>query len=378
MFMNPNLLLLMRGRRLRCHRATSWLAVLCLAGCAYAPGWKISPVTPDSATRRDVELIQLDLNWVAQQASQSSQPDATLDPFLIKGQAKWHYLISPGDVLGITVWDVPTLNLPPLPLGSTPDSNSIPSGYTVDADGMIQFPYVGLISLAGLTEAQAHARLTQALARHYVDPKLTLRVQAYRGNKVYLEGEVRNPGMLVMNDSPLTLAEALSRAGGITSQGDSSQIVLVRQQQRVQFNLPKLQRSGLSAGHILLQPGDLVRVTPKEETKVSVLGEVVKPGMVATRNGRLTLNEALAESGGLLAATSDPRQIYVVRRGPGGVQAFHLDAHSPLMLPVADGFELQARDIVYVDAAPLALWNRVINLLIPSAGLTQTGKNTFN
>lgn len=378
MFMNPNLLLLWRGRRLRCHRATSWLAVLFLAGCAYAPGWKISTVTPDNATRPDVELIQLDLNWLAQQTSRSPQPDATLDPFLIKGQAKWHYLISPGDVLGITVWDVPTLNLPPLPVSTSPESAGIPAGYTVDADGMIQFPYVGLIALAGLTESQARARLTQALARHYVDPKLTVRVQAYRGNKVYLEGEVRTPGMLVMNDSPLTLAEALSRAGGITSQGDSSQIVLVRQQQRVEFNLPKLQRSGISAGHVLLQPGDLVRVTPKEETKVSVLGEVVKPGMVATRNGRLTLNEALAESGGLLSATSNPRQIYVVRRSPGGVQAFHLDAHSPLMLPLADGFELQARDIVYVDAAPLALWNRVITLLVPSAGLTQTTKTTLN
>ncbi|MDI9330772.1 MAG: polysaccharide biosynthesis/export family protein [Alphaproteobacteria bacterium] len=375
---------LLRWHRFWRNGATPWLLLLCLTGCAYAPGWKLAPnakATPDAsntAPRPDVDLIQISLPWLDQQNSLTAKTDPAIEPLLMKKQAEWRYLISPGDVLAVIVWNVPALNLSSIPGGSTPDANSVPSGYTVDAEGMIQFPYVGLIALAGLTEAQAQARLTQALSRHYVNPKLTVRVQAYRGNKVYMEGEVRTQGMLVMNDSPLTLAEALSRAGGITPLGDSSAVVLVRDHQRTELNLPGLQRSGISAGHILLRPGDMVRVTPREETKVSVFGEVVKPGMVPTRNGRLTLNEALAESGGLLSTTSDPRQIYVVRKRPGGVQAFHLDAHSPLLLPLADGFELQARDIVYVDAAPLALWNRVINLLIPSLGAGQTGKNIFN
>jgi polysaccharide export outer membrane protein len=128
----------------------------------------------------------------------------------------------------------------------------------------------------------------------------------------------------------------------------------------------------------LLRQGDWLRVTPRDETKVSVLGEVVRPSMVTTRNGRLSLNEALAEAGGLVPISASPRQIFVVRRDGERIRAFHLDAQSPAMLALADRFELQARDIVYVDAAPLALWNRTVALLIPTLGALQTTNTLLN
>jgi polysaccharide export outer membrane protein len=112
------------------------------------------------------------------------------------------------------------------------------------------------------------------------------------------------------------------------------------------------------------------------------------------RNGRLTLNEALGEAGGVNAVSGDPRQIYVVRSRDGdlGVVAsanadsvatptspeiYHLDASSPTAYALAEGFELKSRDVVFVDPVPLVLWNRVVSLILPSAAVVSTTNSSF-
>ena len=47
-------------------------------------------------------------------------------------------------------------------------------------------------------------------------------------------------------------------------------------------------------------------------------------------------------------------------------------------LALAENFELQPKDVVYVGAHPLALWNRVISLILPSAALLKTSKDMGN
>ena len=61
------------------------------------------------------------------------------------------------------------------------------------------------------------------------------------------------------------------------------------------------------------------------------------------RNGRLSLNDALGEVGGVNLSTANPRQIYVIRNeAKGGQSIFHLDARTPTALALADGFALRA------------------------------------
>ena len=97
-----------------------------------------------------------------------------------------------------------------------------------------------------------------------------------------------------------------------------------------------------------------------------MLGEVLRPSTQTLPGNRLTLNEALSDSGGVNPVSADPRQIYVIRaQQPTQPQIFHLDAKSPVAYALAEGFELQARDVVYVDPVPLVRWNRVISLIVP-------------
>ncbi len=104
-----------------------------------------------------------------------------------------------------------------------------------------------------------------------------------------------------------------------------------------------------------------------------VLGEVLRPSTQSLRNGRLTLNEALSEAGGINPNSADPRQIFVVRTAnPEKPELYHLNAKSPLAYALSAGFELQARDVIYVDPVPLVRWNRVISLVLPSAQAVTT------
>ena len=99
-----------------------------------------------------------------------------------------------------------------------------------------------------------------------------------------------------------------------------------------------------------------------------VSGEVVTPKALTMHDGRLTLNEALGESGGISPLSGDARQVYVVRKTPTAQRVLPARrAASPDALAMAEAFELQPKDIVYVAATPLANWHRNLSLLFPGA-----------
>jgi len=190
---------------------------------------------------------------------------------------------------------------------------------------------------------------------------------------------VRTPGTQIFTDVAMTLPEAINRAGGITPAGDRSFVTLTRSSQTTVINLMQLQESGVNPNRILLQNGDLVTVRHRDESKVYVMGEILRPSALQMRNGRLSLNEALGEAGGPNLVTANTGQIYVIRNTAQGTPAvFHLNASSPSALALADTFSLRPRDVVYIDPVPLVNWNRIINLVLPSAQALITGRSVVN
>lgn len=287
------------------------------------------------------------------------------------------YQIGPGDVLSIVVWDHPELsNAATVAVAaqtgtgadaSTAATTAPPAGFVVDDDGILQFPYAGEVKVAGLTQDQARKVLSQRLAKYIRDPRVTLRVQAYRSKRVYVDGEVRTPGLQAINDIPMTLVEAINRAGGVLPAGDQSQVMVNRSGTNYLINLPQLVQRGVNPSSILLANGDVVRVRSREESKVFVSGEVVSPRALPMHNGRLSLNEALGESGGVNPLSGDGSQIYVVRRNGNEQWVYQLDGRTQGALALAESFELNPKDVVYVAATPLANWHRAISLILPGA-----------
>jgi polysaccharide export outer membrane protein len=191
---------------------------------------------------------------------------------------------------------------------------------------------------------------------------------AYRSKRVYVDGEVKLPGIVQMDDIPLSLPEAINRAGGVTALGDQSRISVTRAGKTHWVDMTRLTASGIDPSRIMLSNGDMLRVSPRDESKVFVLGEVTKPTTLALRNGRLSLSEALGEAGGVNPQTADASQVYVIRNANDAQPIiYHLDAQSPVMFALAENFELKARDVIYVDAISMVRYNRVIGLILPTA-----------
>ncbi len=348
-----------------------------LTACSLSPGMRMDDKYADAKTDAAAEaagMKHITLELVqAERREREQVPGQDISALVVKAKP---YLIGSGDILNIIVWDHPeitgvitssvaTLN------SSGSDNTSL--GFLVGPDGLVQFPYAGKLKLAGLTPDQARSLLISRLARILKNPDVTLRVQAYRSQRIYIDGEVKATGTQTINDIPMTMMEALNRAGGFSVNGDQSKIRITRNGTTYPINLPQLVLQGLNPADVMLTDGDVLRVVSNEESKIFVLGEVRQSMTLRMRNGHLTLNEALGDAGGVNPLSGEARQVYVVRNGEDAQPiVYHLDALSPVAFALAENFELKARDVVYVDTAAVARWNRVISLILPSATATLT------
>jgi polysaccharide export outer membrane protein len=208
----------------------------------------------------------------------------------------------------------------------------------------------------------------------YREPQLTVRVTSYRARQVYLDGEVRTPGAQPINDIPMTLYEAVNRAGGFSASADQSRMVLVRNGVSHRLNLSQMLANQQDPSRIILKGGDVLRVQARDESGVFVMGEINKPATaIPMRNGRLTLSDALSQAGSLNMASSNAAKLYVIRGATEGQpHVYRLDASSPVAMLLANQFELEPQDVLYVDATGLARFSRILTQLLPAinAGLT--------
>jgi len=331
-----------------------------------APEDRITPITP--------ALVRT--------LAKMSPKTVPLDVQALFGKPK-RYTIGPGDVVGVIVYDHPEL-LPNagavISQQSDPTGVSVAPGFIVDSSGEIAFPYVGRVRVAGLTEAEAGELISKLIVTQVREPEVTVRIQSFRSRRAYIEGEVRVPGSQVFTDLPMTLSEAINRAGGITANGNFANVTLVRDGKSIDINLTRLREAGRDGNDIPLMSGDTIRVGHREDAKVYVMGEILRPSALTVRsNGRLNLNEALGEAGGPILTTSNPGQIYVIRQGATGLPAiFHLDAKNPAAMVLARQFSLESQDVVYIDPVPLVKWNRVISLILPAAQVANLGSQTVD
>ncbi|WP_243453172.1 polysaccharide biosynthesis/export family protein [Psychrobacter coccoides] len=275
---------------------------------------------------------------------------------LIQTSGYMDYQITQGDVLNIFLSGYPDI---------TPSATS---GFLVDQQGFVQFPLVGRVKASGLSVPQFTANLKGQLQRYlkYSDPQVN--VAEYRGNKFFIDGEVEQPGEFAITDTPVSLYSAISLAGGATAAGDSNNITLNRDGKSYSLGLQSLRELGVSANQIYLRDGDSVHVNSETRNKVYVLGELGRVEPVLIPEQGLSLAHVIGESRGLDSNTSDAAKIYVVRDNPnnGMTNIYYIDMKTITNFALANRFEMQPNDILYVDPTGLARWNRVISLLLPS------------
>lgn len=157
------------------------------------------------------------------------------------------YTIRPGDMLHITVWKEEGLDREVLVL----------------PDGSMDFPLIGSFTAAGQTTSQLQTSITEKLKPLIPAASVTVWVKETRGNSISVMGQVARPGEIIMN-RPLTVLQALSQVGGLSTYADDDDIAILRTVDGKETSIP-FDYSAVANGrkletNITLKPGDIIVV----------------------------------------------------------------------------------------------------------------------
>lgn len=269
------------------------------------------------------------------------------DPALLKTDA---YIIGPGDVLEMNLFDAPELSGP----------------LEVLNDGSVPLPLIGSVRLSGLTLQQATLWVQTLLGQQLLRPDLQLRVLRPRPIRVSLVGEVERPGIYSLTVSETlqteggpstsisglpTVVDAIQKAGGITQVANLRDVVLQRRlpgepprYKQAKLNLLDLILQGNQSQNPFLFDGDTIRLSKVEEAPeeavelasvnlspqvitVNVIGEVETPGRLELE-ANTPLVQAVLAAGGPKAWRANRGNVELIRinrNGSATLERFGID-----------------------------------------------------
>ncbi len=204
------------------------------------------------------------------------------------------YVLGPKDVIAVTVWN----------------QLDISGKFTIDADGAFTFPLIGKVPAAGRALSDIETELKKRLSEGYfVNPQLTVAVDTYSSQRVFVVGEVRTPGSFPLRGAT-TLLEAVTLAGSFTPEA-AREVTIVRpggdvasgpvlpseahDAEVIRVDVSALERGDLSK-NVMVRSGDTIFVS--RAGVAIVTGQVRNPGQVVLRTG-MTVQQVVALAGGV-------------------------------------------------------------------------------
>lgn len=136
----------------------------------------------------------------------------------------------------------------------------------LNGEGNISLPLLGSVHLAGMSLAQATAKLTDLYGRDYlVNPKVNVSLAGYAKRRFTMLGQVNRPGSYEMPDgSPdgIDILEAVAMAGGYTRIAAPERVSVRRRTEKgdelLKVDAKRLAHKG--GGNFQVRPGDTVTV----------------------------------------------------------------------------------------------------------------------
>jgi polysaccharide export outer membrane protein len=247
--------------------------------------------------------------------------------------------IGANDLIAVSVYDAPELT----------------RTVRVSADGFVRLPMLKQrVKAQGLMPGELESAIAKALQDEQiiVDPFVTVTVAEYNSHPISVAGAVKLP-LTFQATGPVTLLEAITRAGGLSPEA-GAEILVTRTQPGPDGTASALVQRILVKGlidaadpalNIVLNGGEEIRVP--ESGKVYVIGNVKNPGAFPVGDGtESTVLKMLALSQGLMPFAA--KEAYIYRREGNGSKNEIPIPLSKIMERKAPDTPLLANDILYV------------------------------
>lgn len=277
-------------------------------------------------------------------------------------------IIEPGDRLNVRIWDSSDNSL----LTTTEQKEILLDNVEVASNGSIFMPYVGNVSVIGLTPDLAREELQTAFEMIVPSAQVQLSMTEGRNNSVDLVSGVLQPGTYPMPDRNYSVLGLISAGGGISSNLNNPQIRLMRSGRIYGTSVDRLLNN--PSLDTLLRGGDRVFLEEDERHFLS-FGAAGKEDLHIFTKDELSAMDAVAIMGGFQDAKADPKGLLILReypdsatsagvRGPRQTRVvFTLDLTTADGLFSARRFQINPDDLVMATESPVNDAVTVSNLI---------------
>lgn len=322
-------------------------------------------------------------NELAQQLEANARP-AKFSDVLGDGQAVGT-VIGRGDVLDISIWEAPPAALfgsssadaRLTSSGSTARGTSLPE-QMVDNEGRVIVPFVGAIVVAGRTPTQVEGIITSRLIGKAHQPQVLVRVTQNTNRTVAVLGDVTNSARIPLTPRGERILDVLASVGGTRQPAVKTTIQITRDEQLVKMPLADV--IGDPRQNIRLQPGDVVTAL-FQPYSFTALGATGRNEEISFEASGLTLSQALGRANGLRDERADAKGVFIFRMEPAtalpdglGISArplangtvpviYRINLRDPRTMFIAQTFPIKDKDILYVTNAPIADFQKFVNVI---------------
>jgi polysaccharide export outer membrane protein len=282
-------------------------------------------------------------------------------------------LITPGDVLNISIWDADSNSLLIAPGARVANLQ----GIQVGSDGRIFLPFVGNMKVSGMSASTARERIQDMLLDTVASAQVQVSVAPGRANTATVVSGVRTPGVFPLVDRNVSLLSLIGAGGGVLDSVSNPQVRLFRGIQTYGIGVDRLFED--PALDTVVQGGDRIVITDDDRYFLS-LGAASKEALHPFPKSQVSALDAMSIVGGVAAARANPQAILILREYPAGAVRPATDPDAipsvegppqervvfTLDLTKADGlfsagkFLLQSGDLVYVTESPLGTANTIV------------------
>lgn len=272
------------------------------------------------------------------------------------------YILKMGDIIEVSVWEHKDLS----------------RTLTIRPDGKISFPLIDEIVAAGFTSKELDEIITKKLSQFFPQPKVTVIVQRFQNNQIFVLGQVNRPGTFIL-DHDVKILEAISLSGGFLPNADLKKAVVFRENIGVlPINLHNLLNLKEFEYNISLKPNDTIYIPNNNDNFVYVIGEITTPGIYQIENN-LTLLKAITLAG---SPKKSARLQFtkLIRQSENGPIIINVDLKNLVSKPEdIQEIILKPGDIVYLPPTKLAKFNKVLDQVMPLfTALFYTTETTYN